>query len=468
MAASRFRLRLMPGGIAARIALTIFVAMVLVQALNGVLYIVEGRETPRFPNSPQFADEVSGLVNQVEAMPDNERRAFVATLANPLVKVDWFRRLRRPVPPPTILALAVQRERLRHELDRRVEIEEDIHFGPQTDSGRAVPVAAELAEGEFVGELEQPYRIMRVAVQLRDSSWLTFSFDQPFRSFDFERLGMRLGIAGLVIALVSVWLARRMVHPIDEFAHAATRLGLDPAAPPLVESGPREVREATQAFNQMQERLRRFVDDRTQMLAAISHDLRTPITRLRLRADLIEDEEIQRKVISDLDDMEAMIDSTLSFARDDAQTEQGERIDLAVLLETLCDDASDSGHRASYAGPEHFPIMCRPIALQRALTNLIDNAIKYGGGAEVRLAKAEDQAEIAVADDGPGIPPPELEKVFAPFYRLERSRNRSTGGSGLGLAVARSIVRAHGGDVFLSNRPEGGLLARIVLPVQGA
>jgi signal transduction histidine kinase len=307
---------------------------------------------------------------------------------------------------------------------------------------------------------------MRVAVQLHDASWLLFAFDQPFRGFDFERLAMRLGIAGLVIGLVSVWLARRLVHPIDEFAHAATRLGLDPAAPPLAESGPREVREATQAFNKMQERLRRFVEDRTQMLAAISHDLRTPITRLRLRADLVEDEEIQRKVISDLDDMEAMIDATLSFARDDAQAEAGERIDLAVLLETLCDDASDAGYSATYQGPEHWPLLCRPIALQRALTNLIDNAVKYGGAAEVRLGPAVDgHVEIAITDRGPGIPPSEFEKVFAPFYRLERSRNRSTGGSGLGLAVARSIVRAHGGDITLANRPEGGLLAQVVLPI---
>jgi signal transduction histidine kinase len=465
---SQFRLRLIPGGIAARIALTLVIAMLLVQATNGILYLIEGRETPRFPNSPQFAEEVSGLVRQVEAMPDYQRRGFTAGLGNPLLKVDWYRRLRRPIPQPNILSLAVQRENLRHSLNRRVEIEENFGFEPQAPevaAARAPTQVAELPDGELDERLEHPYRIIRVAVQLQDASWLTFSFDQPFRGFDFERVAMRLGIAGLVIALLSVWLARRLVKPIDEFAHAATRLGRDPAAPPLVESGPREVREATQAFNQMQQRIRRFVEDRTQMLAAISHDLRTPITRLRLRADLIEEEETQRKFIADLDDMEAMIDSTLSFARDDAQAEEGERIDLAVLLETLCDDASDAGHTARYAGPEHLTLLCRPIALQRALTNLIDNAVKYGGEAEVTLAEADGQIDIAVADQGPGIPLDEQEKVFAPFYRLERSRNRATGGSGLGLAVARSIIRAHGGDITLANRPTGGLVARVVLPV---
>jgi len=463
-----FPLRLIPGGIAARIALTLVIAMLLVQATNGILYLIEGRETPRFPNSPQFAEEVSGLVRQIEAMPDYQRRGFTASLGNPLLKVDWYRRLRRQIPQPNILSLAVQRENLRHSLNRRVEIEENFGFEPQAPeaaSARSPTPVAELPAGELDERLEHPYRIIRVAVQLQDASWLTFSFDQPFRGFDFERVAMRLGIAGLVIALLSVWLSRRLVKPIDEFAHAATRLGRDPAAPPLVESGPREVREAAQAFNQMQQRIRRFVEDRTQMLAAISHDLRTPITRLRLRADLIEEEETQRKFIADLDDMEAMIDSTLSFARDDAQTEEGERIDLAVLLETLCDDASDAGHTARYAGPEHLTLLCRPIALQRALTNLIDNAVKYGGEAEVSLAEADAQVEIAVADQGPGIPLEEQEKVFAPFYRLERSRNRATGGSGLGLAVARSIIRAHGGDITLANHPDGGLVARVGLPV---
>jgi signal transduction histidine kinase len=138
-----------------------------------------------------------------------------------------------------------------------------------------------------------------------------------------------------------------------------------------------------------------------------------------------------------------------------------------VLLETICDDASDAGHDAKYEGPEHFPILCRPIALQRALTNLIDNAIKYGGSADVNLANVQGHAEIDIVDHGPGIPQAEMEKVFAPFYRLEPSRSRSTGGSGLGLAVARSIVRAHGGDIILSNRAVGGLLTRVVLPVQG-
>jgi signal transduction histidine kinase len=328
----------------------------------------------------------------------------------------------------------------------------------RVSSSRALPSGFPPDPGGLYGWL--------LAVRLQDGSWTAFT--APVRMWGAPtgaRLLMWISFLTLSIALITAFAARQFAQPIERLAAAVREFGLNPQSSPLAESGPRELRQVVRTFNEMQSQIQRFLAHRTLMLAAISHDLRTPITRLRLRADLIEEEETQRKFIADLDDMEAMIDSTLSFARDDAQTEEGERIDLAVLLETLCDDASDAGHTARYAGPEHLTLLCRPIALQRALTNLIDNAVKYGGEAEVSLAEADAQVEIAVADQGPGIPLEEQEKVFAPFYRLERSRNRATGGSGLGLAVARSIIRAHGGDITLANRPDGGLVARVGLPV---
>ena len=215
----------------------------------------------------------------------------------------------------------------------------------------------------------------------------------------------------------------------------------------------------------MQTRLHRFVEDRTQMLAAISHDLRTPLTRLRLRAEFVEDPEQQRKMLADLEEMEAMIASTLAFARDDARKEPRVPIDLAALLQSLVDDLGDAGNTVEYSGPEHKTIACRPVALRRAIGNLIDNALKYGGCARVALLDGREDGHVAIRidDDGPGIPEGEQEKVFAPFYRLERSRSRDTGGTGLGLSVARTIARAHGGDVTLRNRPDGGLSALLLL-----
>jgi signal transduction histidine kinase len=225
------------------------------------------------------------------------------------------------------------------------------------------------------------------------------------------------------------------------------------------------LRATIEAFNRMQDRLRRFLDDRTQMLAAISHDLRAPLARLRLRAELIADGEQQRKMFDDLEAMNAMIDSTLAFARDDARQEPRRLVDLGVLVGDVCEDAADAGGEVSYAGPRGVDVSCRPTLVRRAVANLIDNAIKYGHAAEVQIVREIDRVVIVVDDEGPGIPPEENEKVFAPFYRLESARDPGKAGVGLGLSVARTVAREHGGDVRLRNRDKGGLSALIELPV---
>jgi signal transduction histidine kinase len=235
----------------------------------------------------------------------------------------------------------------------------------------------------------------------------------------------------------------------------------------MPEHGSRELRRAASAFNRMQARLRRFVDDRTMMLAAISHDLRTVLTRLRLRAEFIDDGEQQGKAIADIDEMQAMLDETLNFARDDAREEALVAVDLTALLQNLCDAVTDSGQSLNFEGPAHLPVQCRPVALRRALRNLLDNAIRYGGQAEVSLSQSNGDAVVEIADKGPGIPVAMREKVFQPFFRLETSRSRETGGTGLGLSSARAILRRHGGDITLHDRPPGGLLVRATLPLSG-
>jgi signal transduction histidine kinase len=271
--------------------------------------------------------------------------------------------------------------------------------------------------------------------------------------------------AFLLIALLSWLAARKITAPLARLADAAERFGTDPNAPMLVETGPREIRAAAHALNGMQTRLKRYVDDRTQMLAAISHDLRTPLTRLRLRAELIEDGEPMRKMLADIAEMETMVQGTLAFAREDAQAEARTRLDLSALLQTICDDLSDTGYTAAFDETARCPISCRPSAMRRALTNLIENAVKYGERADVRIATAGNQVTVTIEDCGPGIPETQLEQVFAPFYRLESSRNRDTGGVGLGLAVAKTIIHAHGGDIRLTNRPSGGLSVTVSLPL---
>jgi signal transduction histidine kinase len=252
-------------------------------------------------------------------------------------------------------------------------------------------------------------------------------------------------------------------------ADAAEALGRDVNAPPLPENGPTEVRTAAIAFNTMASRIRRFVQDRTELLTAIGHDLRTPITRLKLRAEFVEDEEQRAKILADLGELEELVSATLAFGRDVRTTEPLSPIDLAELLRTILDESADAWpdmqEKLHYEGPSHVTVMARPLGLKRVFVNLISNAIHYGGSALVRLRRADDgMVVVEVEDDGPGLPPNELERVFEPFHRGEPSRSRETGGVGLGLPIARNISRAHGGDVSLANRASGGLRVTVTLP----
>lgn len=274
-------------------------------------------------------------------------------------------------------------------------------------------------------------------------------------------------IMAAAIVVFAWWASSWITAPLSDFARAAERLGRDVNAPPLAEDGPEEVRTAARAFNQMQRRVRSFVDDRLRMLAAISHDLRGPITRLRLRTEQMAlPAETHSRIFSDLDEMAAMVDASLAFARDEATDEASQRIDLATLLATVCNDAADAGHRAEFAFEERLVLEGRPRALKRLFANLVDNAVRYGGRASVGASADAHKVHVTVDDDGPGIAESEMENVFKPFFRIERSRNKRTGGIGLGLATARTIARAHGGDIVLENRVGGGLRAVVVLPRQ--
>ena len=311
--------------------------------------------------------------------------------------------------------------------------------------------------------------VLAGSLQLDDGTWLNFvtPFANP-QAFWTSRFFLIIVTTTVIALAASVWAVRRAARPLGALAVAAERLGTDIAAPSIAEKGPREVRIALRAFNEMQGRLQRVVHDRTQMLAAISHDLRTPITRMKLRAELVEDLEQRAKMIADLDEMEAMVAATLSFARDDPAREPLVRLDLAALLQSLCADRVACGAEVRYEGPARLVFTGRVTALKRAFANLIDNAVKYGG--RCRVTAVETAMEkggavvVTVKDDGPGIPETERERVFEPFYRMETSRSRATGGVGLGLSVVRGAVRAHGGDIVLANRPEGGLCATVTLP----
>lgn len=265
------------------------------------------------------------------------------------------------------------------------------------------------------------------------------------------------------VLLAALLVVRTLGAPLRMLVTATDAIGRGPAVA-ITESGPREVRRVALAFNAMQARIAKLIADRTQALAAVSHDLRTPIGRMRLRAGFLEGDEDRAAFEADLDEMEAMLADLFAHLGGDADPEKPRRIDLAVTLATLVDDATDAGHDARYDGPDHLTIEVRALALKRAMSNLINNAIAYGGRVRVTMRGDEDSVKVMMEDGGPGIPDDEMARVFEPFYRGDSSRNRAKGGMGLGLAITRQAISREDGTIELQNRAEGGLRATVTLP----
>lgn len=272
-------------------------------------------------------------------------------------------------------------------------------------------------------------------------------------------------VFALCISLLAWLVARIATRPLRQLADAADKLDISRVGEPLPEQGSNEVRVATRAFNRMQKRIYEDVRERTGMLAAIAHDLQTPLTRLRLRLEKLPDEALRDKLVGDMQAMQQMLQEGLELARSMDNGEPVQLLDLDSLLDSLCSDAVEAGQQVEYT--EHTPVQMKahPLALRRALSNLLDNAVKYGQRAEVSLKRDGRQCRITIRDHGPGIPAELLEQVFIPFYRIEHSRSRATGGTGLGLSIARNIVLRHNGELTLTNHPEGGLQVEVVLPI---
>jgi signal transduction histidine kinase len=314
-------------------------------------------------------------------------------------------------------------------------------------------------------EADSYRHMMLVSVRLDDGSWVNFSSTTlgAAQHADWSVLAVTICF-GVAIVVVAVLLLRWATRPLRDLAMAAERFSLDQTPHPLDETGPAEVRRAARAFNTMRERVQRLVAERMQALAAVSHDLRTPITRLRLRSELMEDEATRDLVDADLSEMEGMIDSTLEFLRGGVSSEPVRPIDIVSAIETIVDDQADQGRSITLSGLGHGRVLGRLLALKRAFWNIIGNAVKYADHAEVKISETPTDLVIVIEDDGPGIPAAEIERVFQPFVRLEESRGRETGGTGLGLTIARAVIRSHGGEITLSNRAAGGLSVMITLP----
>jgi signal transduction histidine kinase len=307
-------------------------------------------------------------------------------------------------------------------------------------------------------------RLLNVVVTLPDGETLMFRAPAPLVGAPSPRvIFMQLGILTAVLAAVLFFMTRSITRPLSDLARAADAIGHGATHMPLQERGARELRNATRAFNAMQERLHRYLDSRTRVLAAMSHDLRTPLTRMRLRAESIEDDEMRAKFVADLDEMSAMVGGALNMFKGLTDSEATQPVLVDEFLATLKSEYEELGYEVRLEGRSNGPIQARPRALKRCISNLLHNAVQYGKRATIHIQDARELT-VAIRDEGPGIPEADLEKVFEPFYRLEGSRSRDTGGSGLGLSIARDIAQAHGGSIRLRNVDGGGLEALLTLP----
>ena len=347
--------------------------------------------------------------------------------------------------------------------DGHREIRVEIHEAPNTmpTMTRLPPQMDQMHVAMMQGELSAVE--MQLAIGLSDGRWLNVAtrFQRPPLQWPWAQ-AITFGVTAALLLIAACWfILSRITGPLRHLSDAAERLGRGEQVDSITPRGPFEVRHLTEAFNRMQSRLTRFIADRTQLFAALSHDLKSPLTAMRVRAEMVEDDENRDRLIGSIDEMKDMVEATLSFAHGMAMSEPSENVAVAEFLNQLRDDMAGDFALNTQSGT-HARI--RPRAMRRALRNLIENGLRYGGSVTVSDKTANDMIRISIADNGPGIPESELERVFEPFYRLEKSRSRETGGTGLGLSIARTIIQAHGGTLTLTNLPEGGLDVTLEIP----
>lgn len=445
-----------PRSIRTQLGLLIFAAFIAAQVLAAWLFTDERGAAIREAQQSEAADRAASLAEALADTPAASRDAILAASSSPSVRFE-FR------PDPVVASDADSVASLEGHLPEGARSEE-IALAPHGDERADPPAPFDWMHQRMLRAGIAPSEL-RMSIPLSEGGWLNVSarFQRP----DVQLPPVLLGTTVLSLSLIlgALWFGlRRITGPLRRLAEVSDGFGLDRDLPEMPKGGPIEVQTLSDALERMHGRLTRMIADRTRMLAALGHDLRSPITALRLRAEMVDDDETRDRMIVALDEMQEMVEATLAYARGVSNDQPTEPVDLGAMLNEIATDLSQTGAPVSVTAQ---PVMLnvRNVAMRRAFRNLLENAQRYGEGAKVTLSVREGDLCIDIDDNGPGIPEDALEQVFEPFVRLEDSRSRDTGGTGLGLPIARSILRAHGGDVVLLNRPEGGLRARVTLPL---
>ena len=440
------------GSMTGRVFATLLLGILVSAALTQWMADVERQRVLERQRDQTLIERAEQLIMATEIVPASARRAYLAVANRPGLQLEvgaphqqapmsiFARTLSDRLGPDYLIASAAQRP-------------EACAHPPR------MPLLYGLLSAEWTGACEN------LNVRLRDGEQLHLAVLPP-RSLVGVETDYRgvLALFFVSIAFLAYLVARMTTRPLKQLAQAAQDLGNDINRAALDLTGASEIRQASAAFNAMQARIRQYIFQRTQMLAAITHDLQTPLTRMRLRLEKVADDELQERLIGDLSAMQAMVREGLELARSMDTTGNMQMLDLDSLLAASVDDAADADQPVTLSGRSGMALLGRPLDLRRCLGNLIDNAVKYGQQAQVVVDRVKGAARVRVRDAGPGIPQAEMQRVFDPFYRIETSRSRESGGTGLGLTIARNIAEQHGGSITLANHPEGGLEVTLMLP----
>ena len=450
-------MRLLPRSLFGRIVLILAGGFLAVQLITTAIAISDRSALVFRSSATHAATRIGDVVRAMTASSPAERTRIMQAISNDTLKVTYGK-------PAGSDAAAGEESELMTTARDALALALQPGVGFKVIDARPVYLnAGSWYAREF---RERPGVRMYATVLLPDGVWITVESIDPARATRWVvRMFRNLAIVDGVMVILCFVAVRLVTQPLSILASAAEDLGRNIDRPPLPERGANELVRASRALNVMQDRLKRYVDTRIKVLAAMSHDLKTPITRMRLRSEMLDDVHVKAKFVKDLDDLQQMVGATLDYMRGLAEGgETLQPIDVTALVSSLKEDAEEAGHTVTVSGDARSPVMGRAQALKRCLQNLIDNALAYGRRADIALRDEGGALTIAISDDGPGIPEGDIERVFEPFYRVEGSRNRNTGGSGLGLSIARNIAQAHGGSVRLRNLSRGGLEATLRIP----